>query len=601
MQTPAPRVERRLVAVMAADVVGYSRLVERDERGTLARLEAVRRQLLEPLLAAHQGRLFKLMGDGLLAAFGSVVDAVGCAVAIQRALGAHEAAMPEALRLCLRIGVNLGDVVEADHGDLLGEGVIIAARLQALAEPAGILVSGTVFDHLQGKLDCGLEGMGERRLKNIDRPIRVFRLVLDGAASAHVPAATAADRPVVAVLPFDNLSGDQGQAYFTDGISEDIITELSRFCELLVIARNSSFAWRGKAVDVREVGRGLGASHVVEGSVRRAVDRVRITAQLIDAATGVHLWAERYDRQLSDVFAVQDEIARAIVVAVARRVLDVTEAVARRREPRDVRAYDLFLQGLRLSDQFTGDAQERAKGLFRRAIAIDPGFARAYTGLAFNRLNHTSLVRLGVPRRDDPDCLEALRLAEQALALDPNDPRVHLTLGQFALIWHDFDRAARHLDLAQAMNPNDANIQISWALGRACLGEAERGLPACDLALQLNPQPPRWYDRYRSRILFLARRHEEALVILERLTATTPLEHPRDLGWRAAAAGLLRRTAEAEAAAGLFRLSISRLWRGDPAADGPAHVDWLVDAANLRRPEDEALLRDGLRCAGLPA
>ena len=599
MQTSTPRVERRLAAILAADVVGYSRLVERDERGTLARLDAVRRELVEPLLAEHQGRLFKLMGDGLLAAFGSVVDAVGCALAIQRGLATREAGVGEPLRL--RIGVNLGDVVEGEAGDLFGEGVIVAARLQALAEPAGILVSGTVFDHLQGKLDCGLEALGERRLKNIDRPIRVFRLALDAGAPAPVPAATAADRPMVAVLPFDNLSGDAGQAYFTDGISEDIITEFSRFRELLVIARNSSFAYRGKAMDVREVGRGLGASHVVEGSVRRSGERLRITAQLIDAATGVHLWAERYDRQLNDVFAVQDEIARAIVVAVARRVLDVTEAVARRREPRDVRAYDLFLQGLRLSDQFTGDAQERAEGFFRRAIAIDPGFARAYTGLAFNRLNHTSLVRLGVARRDDPDCQEALRLAEQALALDPNDPRVHLTLGQLALIWHDFDQAARHLDRARAMNPNDANIQISWALGQACLGDAERGLPAAELALQLDPQPPRWYDRYLSRILFLARRHAEALVILERLTAQSPLEHPRDLGWRAAAAGLLGRTADAETAAGLFRLSITRLWRGDPTADERAHVDWLVEVSNLRRPEDAAHLRDGLRQAGLPA
>ena len=303
---------------------------------------------------------------------------------------------------------------------------------------------------------------------------------------------------------------------------------------------------------------------------------------------------------MGDVFVVQDEIARAVVAAVAVRVREVTEAAARRRAPNDVRAYDLFLQGLRLSDQWEGDSQARAGELFRRAIAIDPTFARAHTGLAFNHLNRL-VHQVGVPRERDPDLREARQLAERALVLDPNDPRVHLTLGTVALAWRDFDRAARHFDLAQAMNPNDANIQISWAFGQACLGVAERGLSACELALQLNPQPPRWYDHYRSRILFLAGHHAEALAMLERMTAGSPLDHPRDMGWRAAAAGLLGLSAAAEASAALFQKAVACTWRGDPAANTRAYVDWLIDDSNLRRPEDEAHLRDGLGRAGLPA
>ena len=323
---PAPSVERRLAAILSADVVGYSSLMERDEAGTLARLKAHRKELVEPLVTEHRGRVVKLTGDGALYEFASIVDATVCAVAIQRGMAEREVETAEEKRIHLRIGINLGDVIREEDGDLYGDGVNVAARLEQLAEPGGVVVSGTAYDHLQGKLDCGLISLGEQQLKNIERPVRVYLVeVAAGSAGKALPPAPALpDRPAVAVLPFDNLSGDPEQTYFSDGITEDVITELARFRELLVIARNSSFAFRGKAMDVREIGRALGAGYVVEGSVRRAGERVRITAQLIDAATGAHLWAERYDRPLEDVFAIQDEIARGIVATVAARVLEET-------------------------------------------------------------------------------------------------------------------------------------------------------------------------------------------------------------------------------------------------------------------------------------
>jgi adenylate cyclase len=391
----AVRVERRLAALMAADIVGYSRLIEADEAGTLAAIKELRRATIDPLLAEHHGRIVKLMGDGAIVEFGSVVDAVACALAVHQAVAARQTEVPPERQIAFRIGVNLGDVV-VESEDLLGDGVNVAARLEQLCPPGGVLVSGTVYDHLQGKLECGLEYLGERQLKNIERAVRVYRVAADGAASPAAPAAQATPaKPVIAVLPLDNMSGDAEQAYFSDGITEDIITELARFRELLVIARNSSFAFRGKDVDVREVGRTLGAGYIVEGSVRRAASRIRITAQLVDARTGTHLWAERYDGPLEDIFAIQDEIARGIVVTVASRVLEDHEAVARRRPPRDMQAYDLFLQGRRLSDSFAPGAQAEARVFFERARDLDPSFARAYTGLAFNHLNAPVISRSG--------------------------------------------------------------------------------------------------------------------------------------------------------------------------------------------------------------
>ena len=592
--------ERKLVAILATDVVAYSRLMAENEADTFDRLRAHRKELFEPEIAKHHGRIFKLMGDGLLAEFGSVVDAVECAAVLQVEMARRNDGLPDTRRIDVRIGVHVGDVI-IEGEDRHGDAVNVAARLEQLAEPGGICVSQQVVDHVKQKVALGFELRGEEHLKNIAEPMRVFRVSLDGVGEAQRPLLPLPDKPSIAVLAFENLSGEPDQQYFSDGITEDIITELARFRELLVIARNSSFAFRGKAIDMREVGRVLGASYLVEGSVRRAGNRLRITAQLIDAATGTHLWAERYDRPLEDVFAVQYEIARGIVAAVAVRVLEAGEAVARRRPPRDLRAYDFFLQARQLSDNFTPGAQERARELFERARELDPTFARAYTGLAFNSLNRAHERGIGVPHDKDPDRVEALRLAEHALTLDPNDAWVHHMLGYVCLTWREFDRARRHLDLSLAMNPNDANIRMGWAWATACMGEPERALPAAELAMRLNPSHPRIYDHFLSRVLFLARRLAEARAVLERITLEAPLRQPRDIGWRASACGHLGRMEEAQQCAASFLEAVRRLWRGDAAAGPAEYVSWLVEVSYLRRPEDVAYLREGLRLAGLPA
>ena len=500
--------------------------------------------------------------------------------------------------------MHVGDVM-VKGGDLFGDGVNIAARLQALSRPGGICLSATAQEYVRKALPVTFEDLGPQRVKNIDEPVRAFAVKAAGGQEtlARIPSGKdvlRADRPAVAVLPFTNM-GDPDQVYFSDGITEDIITELARFRELLVIARNSSFSFRDKDVDVREVGRALNADYVVEGSVRRAGDRVRITAQLINAATGAHLWAERYDRSFEDVFAIQDEIARGVVATVARRIEEETEAVARRRPPQDMRAYDFFLQGHRLSDVFTDDGQARARAFFEQARDLDPTFARAYTGLAFNYLNQAAVEGVGLPREQDPNRIEARRLAEQALTVDPTEPRVQSTAGYVFLTWREFDRAERHLDLAQSMNPNDATIQIFWAWAQACLGNPAKGLAAAELARRLNPRYPHWYSFYQARMLFFLRRYEEVVAQLQYRMTGEPTLHRRDMLLLSAAFGLLGRAEPAQRCARWFLEGVREVWRGDPNAGPPEYVDWFVDTSYLRRPEDEALLREGLRLAGLPA
>ncbi|MEK1855760.1 MAG: adenylate/guanylate cyclase domain-containing protein [Phyllobacterium sp.] len=595
----ADHAERRLVAILAADIVGYSRLIEADEAGTLAAMRALRSEVIAPLLVEHHGRIVKLMGDGLVAEFGSVVEAVGCAAAVQQQVANRQENVPAEHRVVLRIGVNLGDVV-VEGDDLLGDGVNVAARLEQLCPPGSVLISGTAHEHLSGKLDIRFAYAGEQHLKNIARPVKTYRMESAGSPPVFPPAMRS-DKPSIAVLPFENMSGDPEQVYFSDGITEDVITELSRFGELLVIARNSSFEFRGQRTDLHEIGRKLSAGYVVEGSVRRAGNRVRITAQLIEAESGTHVWAERYDRVMEDVFAIQEEISQNIVAAVAQRVRDDREVAARRRPAEDMRAYDLFLQGHRLSDDFTPGTQDRALGLFERAVQIDPTFARAYTGLAVVHLNRVVDSGVGVPHAQDENRIKALRFAEQALALDPNDPRVHCTLGYMCLTWRDFNRAERHLDLARSMNPNDPVIQILWGWMQGALGRPERALSAVQIALKINPRHPSWYSYYLSHILFQLGRYDEAVVLLEQRTFDNPSRHPRDMAWRAACYGHLGRNEEAQRCGEVFVQSVSDLWQGDPTATPAEYVDWVVDVSYLRDPNDVERLRTGLRLAGLPA
>jgi TolB-like protein/class 3 adenylate cyclase/Flp pilus assembly protein TadD len=598
--------ERRLAAIFAADVEAYSRHMGEDEAGTFETLTA-HRAILDGFIAEHRGRIANTAGDSVLAEFPSAVNAVTCALRAQEALSSANDKLPETRRLEFRIGVHVGDVMVKD-GDLFGDGVNIAARVQALAQPGGVCLSGAAQEYVRKTLPVSFQDLGPQIVKNIEEPIRVFVVTFTTGALARpslarTPESLRADRPSVAVLPLTNMGGDPEQLYFSDGITEDIITELARFRELLVIARNSTFTFRDTSVDVREVGKVLNADYVVEGSVRRAGDRVRITAQLINAATGAHLWAERFDRPFEDVFVVQDEIARGVVATIAQRIKEEAEVVARRRPPQDMRAYDLFLQGHRISEVFTEDAQEQARALFEQARVLDPTFVRAYTALAYNHLGR-AIDRghgVGLPREKDPDRAEARRLAEQALVIDPAEPRVHMTAGYVFLVWREFERAEHHFDLARSMNPNDATIQIFWAWAQACSGRPERGLPAAELAFRLNPRHPQWYGGFLSRILFLLGRYEETVNRLEFRMRDAPTRHRRDMAWLAAAYGLIGRSDFAKQCAAWLVEGLGQAWRGDPNAGSREYVDWLVDNFYLRRLEDEELVREGLRRAGLPA
>ena len=594
-------VERRLAAILAADVVGYSRLMEADEAGTLGDLKIIRKEILEPLLTENRGRIVKLMGDGVIVEFSSVVAAVICAVAIQsRLTTTHKGVAPDR-RIVLRIGVHLGDVI-VEGEDLLGDGVNIAARLEQICPPGGVLISSSAHEQLAGKLHVPFVDKGEQRLKNIARPVRAFELALDGTQVRQPLGPPQGEKPIVAVLPFQNFGDDPDQVYFSDGITEDVITELSRFRELLVIAHNSSFSFRGKNVDVREIGRALGASHVIEGNVRRAGDRVRINVQLVDASTGTHLWTERYDRALADVFAVQEEIAQSIVVRVAERVIDEREIVARRRPPQDLRAYDLFLRALRFGGtSFTPEVLGQLEALYKQIIAIDPTFARAYSGLAFIHRDRSMQVIAGVQFQPDEEMRLALELAEKALALDPNDARVHSAFGWMRAYSRDFDRAEQHFDLARSMNPNDAAIQILYASLQCMRGKPERGLAAVEIAFRLNPRHPPWYNATRARLLFQLGDYGRAAALLEKRMWDDHARHLRDLGWRVAACANDGRVDEAARWGEELAREIASNWQGDPGAAASAHIDWIIWFSVLEQSADRERLRAGLRLAGLPA
>src|SRR5215467_3635414 len=375
---------RRLAAILAADVAGYSRLMGEDEEGTLARLKAIRRELADPKVKEHHGRIVKTTGDGLLLEFASVVDAVRCAVEVQREMAERNADVPPDRRLELRMGINLGDIIK-DGRDIFGDGVNVAARLEALAEPGGICVSRVVRDQVRDKLDFSFEDMGEQQVKNIARPVRVHRVLLGERPSSSEPGAAVLppplalpDKPSIAALPFQNMSGDPEQEYFADGMVEEIITALSRFSGLLVIARNSSFAYKGRSVDVKQAGRELGVRYVLEGSVRKAANRVRITGQLIDASNGANIWADRFDGALADVFDLQDEVTASVVGAMSPKIEQAEIQRAKRKPTGSLDAYDYFLHGLAMDHDWTREANNEALRLFYKSIEIDPDFASAF-------------------------------------------------------------------------------------------------------------------------------------------------------------------------------------------------------------------------------
>jgi adenylate cyclase len=517
------RVNRKLAAILAADVVGYSRLMAADEAGTLAALKRHREGVFDPAVAAHNGRVVKLIGDGTIVEFASVVDAVNCSLSVQRSgAPAPRAAQPA---IVLRIGINLGDVI-MEGEDIYGDGVDIAARLEPLADPGGICISSIVNESIGNRIDVRFEDGGEITVKNIDRPIRIWRWQPASAAanSRQANAASPASRVAtasIAVLPFTNMSGDAEQEYFSDGISEDIITDLSKIAGLTVIARNSSFTYKGRSVDVRAVGRELGVRSVLEGSIRRAGQRVRITAQLIDAESGGHLWGDRYDRDLTDIFEVQDDVTHRIVDALKVTLSPAEKARLTESEPSNIDAYDCFLRGREaiLGKKKNRATFEEAIRFFKKALTLDPNYSQAYACLGFAHIfdyqNRWS---------DDPDnSLQlAKQYAQQAVAKDMNEPLAHCVTGMAAVFEKDLDRAKTEVDLALRLNPNLAIAHNLLGSIRMYSGQPLEAIPAIEQAMRLDPALNHQSLHFLGTAYLFARKYETAAALLRHRIMLVP-------------------------------------------------------------------------------
>ncbi len=521
--------ERRLAAVLAADMVGYSRLMEVDETGTLARLKTHRLELIDPAIAKNRGRIIKTTGDGLLVEFHSVADAVLCAVEIQRRMARRNADVSPARWIQFRIGINLGDVI-VEENDIFGDGVNVAARLEMLAEPGGICVSGAVRDQVGQRLDdVAFEDLGDQTVKNIARPIRVFRVRLEpdpiaapGSGKEAAAKTTTAKKPSIAVLPLANMSGDPEQEFFADGLTEDIITELSRFHDLLVISRNSTFVHKRKPVKAQEVAREFGVEYVLEGSVRKVGDRVRVTAQLIDAETDRHIWAERYDRKLEDIFAIQDEVTRAIVATLPGRVEAATHDRAKRKPTDNMAAYECALAAKVLHHRSTREDNADAQRLLDRALALDPNYAHAHAWKACV-LGQTWIHGWCADR--DATFQQVAEELEIALALDDNDSDVHRILAAVNLTRDDHDKAAYHQERALALNPNYDLVVVQQGELLTWLGRPEEGIDWIKKAMRLNPYHPERFWNHLGRACFCAEKYAEAAEAFARITRPDHTHH----------------------------------------------------------------------------
>src|SRR5262245_2136115 len=547
--------ERKLTAILSADVEGYSRLMGDDEAATVRAITEYR-EVIASAVAGHSGRVVDAPGDNLLAEFSSVVDAVQCAVDIQRELESRNADLPLARRMRFRIGINLGDVI-VERPRLYGDGVNIAARVQSLAEGGGICLSGTAYDQIEGKLSLGYEFMGEHTVKNIARPVRVYRVRLEpplgpasrkrgadrrlvvgvigvvavvmllgvagwaswrwlrtpGSAGLPLP-----DKPSVAVLPFTNLSQDSTQEYFSDGVTEDLITGLSKISGLFVIARNSVFTYKGKPVKIREVGRDLGVRYVLEGGVQRAGNRVRITAQLVDAATGYHVWAERYDREVRDIFTLQDEVTQQIVRALAVKLTEAEKGRIGRPQTGVLEAYDLVLRGNEERHRTTREGNAEARRLFVKAIDLDPEYASAYAGLSWTYLQSWQLVWTS----DRESLARAQELAERAIALDNNMAEASHLLGQIYLWQKEHERAITQAERAVALAPNDASGYETLAEILGWSGRAEDSIRFIRHAMRLNPRYPFYYEWTLGHGYYLTGRRQEALDAFAKVVQENP-------------------------------------------------------------------------------
>jgi TolB-like protein/Tfp pilus assembly protein PilF len=568
------RFQRRLTTILASDVVGYSRMMEADEAGTLAALKAWQKDLLEPLVAQHQGRIFKITGDGVLVEFGSAVNAVQCAVDLQHGMAAANDEQPEDRHIVLRIGINLGDVM-VDGSDLYGDGVNIAARLEGLAEPGGILVSATVNDHVGTKVKTGFEDLGTQTLKNIAQPVRMYRVTGIPAVAAVAPK-LASNKASIAVLAFTNMSGDPEQEYFVDGLTEDLITDLSKVEGLFVISRHSSFAYKGKSVDIRSVAKDLGVRFVVEGSVRRAAARVRINVQLIDATDGTHVWADRFDRDLADVFVLQDEVVGRIVNALSS-VLPSARPIARPRAT-NLEAYDLFVRGRVLVNQ-SAESNRAARALLEKSIELDPSFADAHAWLAMNHLG--GWVYWG---EADAHRSLALAAAERAVSLDPGNAGAHAILGEVLIYLGKPDAGAAELTKALEISPNHADAWVILGEVKTYEGSAVEAIDHTRRAFSLNPHPPGWYYWYLGFIEYAAGQYEDAVKTLGR--EGIPSGSQRIL---AASLAQLGRLEEAKAEATRFL-----------AAHPGFSIKQWANTQPFQRPTDRQHFIDGYLKAGLP-
>ncbi|SCB55269.1 Adenylate and Guanylate cyclase catalytic domain-containing protein [Bradyrhizobium shewense] len=587
VQDRPSRVERRLAAILAADVAGYSRLMHGDEEATHTKLAALLTDAVSPAIAEHGGRIVKNTGDGFLAEFPSAVEAVRAAVQFQTRVKELTSGEAEDKRIAFRIGVNIGDVIVEPH-DIFGDGVNIAARIESISEPGGICVASSVYDHVLGKIAVEFVDLGEQNFKNIARPVRVFKFMDRGTTAIQRPALALLDRPSIAVLPFQNLSADPEQEYFADGIVEDITMALSRFPWLLVIARNSSFTYKGRAVDVKQVGRELGVRYVLEGSVRRAGNRIRIAGQLIDAGTGAHLWADRFDGALEDMFELQDHVTSNVVAAIAPKLQREEIKRARRKPTENLNAYDYYLRGLAKARRWTRASNREALQLFYKSIELDPSLAIAY-GMAawcYVLLKAHHWMTDHVQERT-----EAIRLARKAVHLGEGDP-VALCMGGYTLafIAHQYDDAAAFMDRGLAVSPNLAQTWSLSAWLRVWRGEPDLALDHVARAMRLSPLDPSMAGMHGAVAYahFLASRYDMASSWAEKAMRDNP-------------ASLL--------AICVFAASNALAGRLEPARTGMAQAlecspdlraSNLKDLAPFRHAEDLARFANGLRKAGLP-
>jgi TolB-like protein/class 3 adenylate cyclase/Flp pilus assembly protein TadD len=574
------RAQRRLAAILAADVVGYSRLMEQDEAGTFTALKARRQNVLVPLVAQHNGRVVKVMGDGVLVEFVSAVEAVQCAVELQKGFAEANRNQAQTSHILLRIGINLGDVI-VEGSDLYGDGVNVAARLEGLAEPGGIFVSGSVYEQVKRKLSSSFDELGPQVVKNIDEPLQVYRVrpqspSIGETAEVERSALPLPTKPSIAVLPFTNMSTDPEHEPFADGLTEDLITDLSRCSGLFVIARNSTFAYKGKSVDIRRIARELGVRYVLEGSARRAAGRVRINVQLIDAIGGGHMWAERFDRNLEDIFAVQDEVTAKIVEAL---VGHLTAPVSRKR-PRSMEAYDLCVRARMLNEESLQSTQE-ARLLLKQAIALDPGYAEAHQLLAMNYWAGWS--HFGEPI--EPNRRKAVTTAEKAVMLDPNDAGSHWTLGHLLAHERQWEESDRAFAAAFELDPNCADAWADLSDLSVLSGRPKEGIDLIRKALRLNPHPEVWYYLVLGQAQYAARQYVAAIETLRE--GETYRTHSRR--FLAASLAQLGRLDEAHRETEMFLISnphftISHWVESMPFRDDAARDHFV----------------DGFRKAGLP-